>query len=107
MHNTIPFFVYLLACAGVTYLVRAVPFVLFKKKITNKFINSFLYYVPYAVLAVMTIPGIFYSTGRFASAVVGFIVACILAYFEKSLLAVAANSCLAVFLTELAIKYLL
>ena len=106
MHKSIPFFIYLLTCAGVTYLVRAVPLVMFKKKIKNKFINSFLYYVPYAVLAVMTFPAIFSSTNSFISALVGCAVACTLAYFEKSLLAVAASSCLAVFLTELMMKYI-
>ena len=50
------FLPYLIVMAGVTYLVRVIPLVLFKKKITNKFLNSFLYYTPYAVLAAMTIP---------------------------------------------------
>ena len=50
------FFIYLLVMAGVTYLVRMLPMVLVKKKITNTFIRSFLYYVPYAVLSVMTVP---------------------------------------------------
>ena len=54
---------YLVVMAGVTYLIRAVPFVLFRKRIKNKFIQSFLYYIPYAVLAAMTFPSIFYSTG--------------------------------------------
>ena len=75
------FFIYLLVIAGVTYLVRMLPMVLVKKKITNTFIRSFLYYVPYAVLGVMTVPAIFYSTSYLASAIVGFTVACVLAYF--------------------------
>lgn len=101
------FFFYLLVIAGVTYLVRMLPMVLVKKKITNTFIRSFLYYVPYAVLGVMTVPAIFYSTEFLASAIVGFIVACILAYFEKSLLTVAASACGAVLVTEVIIKYLI
>ena len=100
------FFLYLLVIAGVTYLVRMLPMVLVKKKITNTFIRSFLYYVPYAVLGVMTVPAIFYSTSYLISAVVGFIVAVILAYFEKSLLTVAASACGAVLVTEVIISLL-
>ena len=100
------FFIYLLVIAGVTYLVRMLPMVLVKKKITNTFIRSFLYYVPYAVLGVMTVPAIFYSTSYLISAVVGFIVAVILAYFEKSLLTVAASACGAVLVTETIIMLL-
>ena len=62
MNNYIQFFSGLAVMAGVTYLVRMLPLVLVKKKIENRFINSFLYYVPYAVLAVMTVPAIFSST---------------------------------------------
>ena len=51
------FFLYLLIMAGVTYLVRMLPLVLCRRKIENKFIRSFLYYIPYAVLSVMTVPG--------------------------------------------------
>ena len=101
------FFIYLLVIAGVTYLVRMLPMVLVKKKITNTFIRSFLYYVPYAVLGVMTVPAIFYSTSYLASAIVGFTVACVLAYFGKSLLTVAASACGAVLVCELVIKYLI
>ena len=100
------FFLYLLVIAGVTYLVRMLPMVLVKKKITNTFIRSFLYYVPYAVLGVMTVPAIFYSTSYLISAVVGFIVAVILAYFEKNLLTVAASACGAVLVTEVIISLL-
>jgi len=100
------FFLYLLVIAGVTYLVRMLPMVLVKRKITNTFIRSFLYYVPYAVLGVMTVPAIFYSTSYLISAVVGFVVAVILAYFEKSLLTVAASACGAVLVTEVIISLL-
>ena len=53
------FFAYLIVMAGVTYLIRMIPFVLVKEKIKNRFILSFLHYIPYAVLTVMTIPAIF------------------------------------------------
>ena len=84
------FFLYLLVTAGVTYLIRMIPLVAVKKKIKNRFLLSFLYYIPYAVLTVMTIPAIFSSTADTLSALAGFIVAVILAYFEQSLVTVAA-----------------
>ena len=101
----IPFWLYLLTCAGITYLIRMLPLVLIKKKIKNPFLLSFLYYMPYAVLSVMTIPAIFSSTANTVSAVIGFAVAVILAYFEKSLVNVAAFSCVAVFITEYVMKF--
>ncbi len=95
------FFLYLGVMAGVTYLVRMLPLVLVKKKIKNRFLLSFLYYVPYAVLSVMTVPAIFYATSSPWSALAGFAVALILAFFEKSLLTVAIFSSAAVFVTEI------
>lgn len=101
------FFVYLLVMAGVTYLVRMLPLVLIKKKIENRFLLSFLYYMPYAVLAVMTVPAMFYATGSVASAAVGFAVAVLLAYFKQSLVVVAAASCSAVLIAEIILTYLI
>lgn len=95
------FFVYLIVMAGVTYLIRMLPLVLVKKKITNRFVVSFLHYVPYAVLSVMTVPAIFYATGNVVTAAVGFVVALLLSYLEKSLVTVAAFSCLAVLVSEI------
>ena len=106
MDNT-KFFLYLFVMAGVTYLIRMIPLVVVKKKIKNRFILSFLYYIPYAVLSVMTIPAIFYATSDTISAFCGFLVAVILAFFEKSLLTVAAFSCGAVLIAELIVTYLL
>ena len=104
--NNISFYLYLLTAAGITYLIRMLPLVLVKKKIENKFIISFLYYIPYAVLSVMTIPAIFYSTSSKISAAVGFLAAFVLSYLEKGLLSVAAVSCAAVFVAELILKLL-
>ncbi len=98
------FFVYLLIMAGITYLVRMLPLVLIKNEIQNRFILSFLHYIPYAVLAVMTVPAIFTSTGGLLSATVGFLTAVVLAYFRQSLTVVAILSCGAVLLTEIIIK---
>ena len=80
---------YLLVMAGVTYLIRAVPFVVFRKKIRSRFVRSFLAYIPYAVLTAMTVPAIFYSTGDMATAAVGTVVALVLAYFDCPLIVVA------------------
>jgi len=92
MKDTGVFFIYLAVMAGVTYLIRAVPFVLCKGKIKSKYIRDFLYYVPMAVLGAMTFPDIFSATGSYASSIAGFIVACLLAFFEKSLLTVAISA---------------
>lgn len=99
------FALYIAVMSLVTYLLRMIPLVLVKNKIKNRFVISFLYYVPYAVLSIMTIPGIFYSTDYLTSAVIGFLCAVILSYFEKSLITVAAAACAAVFVTELVIKF--
>lgn len=98
--NFFEFLPYLLVSAGVTYLVRMLPMVLVRKKIENKFILSFLHYVPYSVLTVMTIPDIFYSTSSPVSASVGFAAAFVLAFFDKGLLRVAAISCAVVLAVE-------
>ena len=98
------FYIYLIVMAGVTYLIRMLPLVLIKKKIKNKYLLSFLYYIPYAVLSAMTFPGIFYSTGSVVSAVVGTVIALLLAYLKRSMVTVAALSCAGVFLTELIMK---
>ena len=102
MIEMITFFKYLAIMGLVTYGIRLIPMLVFKEKITNVFIRSFLYYVPYAVLSAMTIPAIFSSTGDTISAIVGFVCAFCLAWFEKSLLTVAAFASLAVLIAELA-----
>ncbi len=99
------FFVYLLVMAGSTYLIRAVPFAVLRQKIDNQFIQSFLYYIPYAVLTAMTIPAIFYATDSVVSAAVGLGVAVILAIKGKSLTVVAVVACVAVFLVESMLCY--
>lgn len=104
--TSLAFYAGLAVMAGVTYLIRMVPLVLFGKKITNRFVNSFLYYIPYTVLAAMTVPAVFFSTSSLLSAAVGFGVALLLAFFRRSLLTVAAGATLAVFLTELAMSLL-
>lgn len=94
------FLIYLLVAAGTTYLIRMLPLVLIKKKITNRFLMSFLYYIPYAVLSVMTIPAVFYATSSKVSALLGVVAGIIAAYFNQSLLKVACFSTLVVFVAE-------
>lgn len=87
--------------ALVTYLVRVLPMVIFRKKITNVRVKSFLYYVPYAVLSAMTFPAIFTSTGTTFSAIAGCAAAVILAYFKRGLLTVAVGAASAVFIVQM------
>ena len=100
MSSTVELAAYIAVMAGVTYLVRAVPLLIFRSKIENVFIRSFLYYIPYAVLAAMTIPAIFTATGNLISALAGLVAALVLAFCKKGLLVVALSSCLTVFIVE-------
>lgn len=87
-----------------TYLVRMLPFTLFRKKIQNTFLKSFFHYIPYAVLGAMTVPWIFYSTGSFIGAAMGTACAFILAYFNRSLVTVALSSCIVAYVSQLIIS---
>ena len=98
------FFLYLLVMAGVTYLIRMLPLVIFKGKIKNRFVLSFLHYMPYAVLTVMTIPTMFFATGSIISGIVGFIVALVASLFNRSLTLVALLSCVSAYLTQLIVN---
>lgn len=95
--------IYILVMAGVTYLIRMIPFTLFRKQIQSRFIRSLLYYLPYAVLSAMTIPAIFYSTGDVTTAVAGTLVALVLAYFKQPLIVVALAAAAAALVTGLII----
>ena len=99
------FFLYLLLMSGSTYLIRVLPFIAIRHKIHNRFIRSFLYYIPYAVLTAMTIPAIFTATQSVISACVGLAAAVILSLRKCSLTTVALVACLAVYLTELIISF--
>ncbi|WP_295070462.1 AzlD domain-containing protein [Ruminococcus sp.] len=81
--------VYIIVMAGVTYLIRMLPFTFFRKKIKSRFFRSFLYYIPYAVLSAMTIPAIFYTTHNIYTAIAGTAVAIVLAFLEMPLIVVA------------------
>lgn len=92
-------FIYVSVMAGVTYLIRMIPFTLFRKKIQSPFFRSLLYYIPYAVLSAMTIPAIFTSTGSVVTSLVGTAVAVVLAYFGKPLIVVALAASAAALVT--------
>ena len=81
--------IYVAVIAGVTYLIRMLPFTLFKSKIKSKFLRSFLKYIPYTVLSAMTFPAIFYSTGNVITAAAGTIAALVTAFFGLPLIVVA------------------
>ena len=98
-------YLYILVMAVVTYLVRAVPLLLMRKEITNTFIRSFLFYMPYACLAAMTFPAILGATSYLVSGIVGFIAAIVAAYLERSMITVALIACAAVFITEQIIRW--
>lgn len=98
--------IYIAVMAGVTYLIRMIPFVAFRKEITSPFFKSFLYYVPYAVLSAMTIPAIFYATGDYVTAAVGTAVALVLAYFRVPLIGVALAAAGAALVADLLMGYL-
>ncbi|MBQ8903392.1 MAG: AzlD domain-containing protein [Oscillospiraceae bacterium] len=95
--------IYIAVMAGVTYLVRMIPFTVFRKKIKSQFFRSFLHYIPYAVLSAMTIPAIFYSTGDMVTSVVGTVVAVVLAYLNMPLIVVALAASAAALITDLII----
>ena len=100
-------YVYILAMSLATYLIRVLPLTLIRKEINNKFIKSFLYYVPYVTLAVMTFPAILTSTQTMWSGLIALIGAVILAWKGGNLFQVAVISCVLVFVVELIIYYII
>ncbi len=97
-HET--FFIYLILMAGSTYLIRAIPFVLVRKRIENRYVRAFLMYIPYAVLTAMTIPAILYATASLWSAAVGLIAAVVMSLIGFGLMPVAVVACASVYATE-------
>lgn len=93
--------IYIACMAGVTYLIRVLPLTLIRKEIRNKTLRSFLYYVPYVTLAVMTFPAILSATQSPWAAGIALVIAIVLAWFGRSLFQVAIASCATVFLLEL------
>lgn len=94
-------YIYILVMAAVTYIIRALPLTLIRKEIKDRRLRAFLYYVPFATLSAMTFPSILTATANIYSAIAGFGVALILAFFRRGLLTVAIGACTAVFIVEL------
>ena len=93
-------YLYILVMAGVSYVIRALPMTLLRRPIRSRFLQSFLYYVPYVTLAVMTFPAIMEATQAPISGILALVVGIIAAWLGAGLLPVAALCCLAVLITE-------
>ena len=106
MTISLPIILYILVMAGVTYLIRMTPFVLFRKRITSRFVRSLRYYLPYCVLSAMVIPSVFSSTGSAVTAAAGLLVAVLLAFLRRSLLTVALGASLTAYLAGLAMTFI-
>ena len=97
-HN--PYF-YIAVMALVSYAIRVLPLTLIRKPIKNQFIQSFLYYVPYVSLSVMTFPSILSATGNRITGIVGFVAGVILAWIDGNLFRVSIGACVAVYIAEM------
>ena len=98
--NPVYFITALVLMAGVTYLIRLLPLLFIRRRITNKFIRSFLYYVPYTVLSAIAFPAIFLSKGNLISGILATVVCLLLAYRGRGLITCMVGTILAVLLTE-------
>ena len=94
-------YIYIFVCFAVIYVVRVLPLTIFRKPITSRFIRSFLYYVPYVTLAVMTFPAIVQATATPISGAAALIVGIVVALLGGGLITVAGACCIVVFLLEL------
>ncbi len=103
-HNV---YIYIFSMALITYLIRVLPLTLIRKEIKNKVIRSFLYYVPYVTLAVMTFPAIMESTQSIYAGILALIVGIILSWWGRGLLTVSISCCATVFIVELIIDYVI
>ena len=93
--------IYILVMAAVTYAVRVLPLTLIRKPIKNTFLKSFLYYVPYVTLAVMTFPAIIEATSSPISGIIAFVFGVIVAFFGGNIFTTAGGCCVSVFVAEL------
>ena len=94
-------YLYILVMAGVTYLIRVLPLTLIRREVRNVTVRSFLYYIPYVTLSVMTFPAILEATGSVWSGGAGFLLAVLLAWYGYSLFTVSVAACALVFAVEL------
>ena len=103
MSNTLYIIICLIIMAGITYLLRVVPIIVFDRKIKNRWVRSFLFYVPYAVLAAMAFPAIFLATDSTIASIAGTVVAVVLAFVNGNMFLVALSSAVVVLLASLII----
>ncbi len=94
-------YIYILIMAAVTYAIRVLPLTLIKGQIKNRFLQSFLYYVPYVTLAVMTFPAIIHATQSTVSGIAALVIGIIVAWFGFDLFKTAVSCCLIVLILEL------
>lgn len=99
MKNNI--YIYILIMAATSYAIRVLPLTLITKKITNRFLQSFLYYVPYVTLAVMTFPAIIEATQSTVAGIAALVAGILTAWFGVGLFGVALSCCTVVFIAEL------
>lgn len=100
-------YIYILIMGSVSYLIRVLPMTLMRKPVKNRFVKSFLYYVPYVTLAVMTFPAIINATQSVFSGIAALLVGLITAAVGFNLIGVAASCCVTVFAVELIIKFIM
>ncbi len=93
-------YLYILVMAGVSYAIRALPMTLFRKPIKSRFVQSFLYYVPYVTLAVMTFPAILHATQSQVSGAAALVVGLVAAWLGADLFKTAVACCAVVFILE-------
>lgn len=94
-------YISILTAALVSYLIRVLPLTLIRKPINNRFIKSFLYYVPYVTLSVMIFPAIIQATQTPVSGIIALAVGVVLAFFGAGLFPVACVCCISVFVIEM------
>ncbi len=94
---------YILVMFAISYLVRVLPLTIFRKPIESRFVQSFLYYVPYVTLALMTFPSMVEATQSPIAGAIALIAGVAAAFFGAGLLPVAAICCAVTFIAELII----
>ncbi|MCR5218665.1 AzlD domain-containing protein [Treponema sp.] len=99
MKNNI--YVYIMVSALVTYAIRVLPLLFMRKNVNSRFIKSFLYYVPYVTLAVMTFPAMIETSQSLLAGIITFLLGVLLAFLGSSLIVTAAGCCCALFVLEL------
>ena len=93
-------YAYIAVMAGVTFLIRILPLTLIRRRIESRFLQSFLYYVPYVTISVMTFPAIVHATNSPVAGAAALVAGVLAAWFGASLFKVSAICCVAVFIAE-------